>query len=86
MQLCSPGDTGGMGMGTPGAGTGACKQDGDCRAFSDYCTGCDCRALGKDDRDPACSGPGVRCLVDPCRDKVAVCREGRCVTADKPKP
>jgi hypothetical protein len=58
-----------------------CKQDGDCRTFSDYCTGCDCRALGKNDKDPTCSGPGVRCIADPCRDKQAVCKGGQCTIA-----
>jgi hypothetical protein len=62
---------------------GGCKQDADCRTFSDYCTGCDCRALGKDDKDPTCSGPGVRCLADPCRDKKAVCKNGQCAVASK---
>jgi len=64
------------------AGTGSaavCKQDGDCRTFSDYCTGCDCRALGKNEKDPTCAGPGVRCIADPCRDRVAACQDGRCV-------
>jgi hypothetical protein len=62
-----------------GGGGGACKQDSDCRTFSDYCTGCDCRALGKADKDPTCAGPGVRCIVDPCRDRSAACQDGRCV-------
>jgi hypothetical protein len=62
---------------------GGCKQDGDCRAFSDYCTGCDCRALGSSDKDPTCSGPGVRCLADPCRGKKAVCKNGQCTLAAK---
>jgi hypothetical protein len=63
--------------------TGGCKQDTDCRTFSDYCTGCDCRALLKSDKDPTCSGPGVRCIADPCRDKRAVCKNGQCALADK---
>jgi hypothetical protein len=70
----------------PPAPTGGCRQDSDCRAFSDYCTGCDCRALRKDDKDPTCSGPGVRCLVDPCRNKQGVCRNGQCALGDKPSP
>lgn len=61
-----------------------CSKDADCRAFSDYCTGCDCRALLKSEGDPKCSGPGVRCVADPCRDKSAVCRAGRCAIADAP--
>ena len=60
---------------------GACKTDADCRTFSDYCTGCDCRALSVDQKDPVCPGPGVQCLVDPCLNKQAVCRAGRCALA-----
>jgi hypothetical protein len=77
-QLCNEPDGGNLATGP------ACRQDGDCRLFSDYCTGCDCRALLKTDKDPLCSGPGVRCLADPCRDHVAVCRDGKCAAA-KPK-
>jgi hypothetical protein len=62
---------------------GGCKQDADCRTFSDYCTGCDCRALGKNEKDPTCGGPGVRCLADPCRDKTAVCKDGKCAVASR---
>jgi hypothetical protein len=80
-QLCED-DGGGLGG---GSGTSACKTDRDCRIFSDYCTGCDCRALGRNDGDPVCTGPGVRCLVDPCLNKVAACEAGRCVARDKPK-
>jgi hypothetical protein len=47
---------------------GGCKQDADCRTFSDYCTGCDCRALGKNDKDPTCGSPDRTVQV---RDKVA---------------
>jgi hypothetical protein len=62
-----------------GAGAGACKVNDDCRLFDDYCTGCDCRALAKTDPDPKCSGPGVRCTVQPCANKQAICEAGRCV-------
>jgi hypothetical protein len=74
-QLCndSPGDGGAAGP--------PCREDGECRLFSDYCTGCDCRALLKTDKDPLCSGPGVRCLADPCRNHTAVCRDGKCQAA-----
>lgn len=65
----------------PAAATGSCQTDADCRAFSDYCTGCDCRALAKGAPDPTCAGPGVRCLVDPCLDKRGRCDGGRCVIA-----
>ncbi|MEA2697914.1 MAG: hypothetical protein QOI66_2185, partial [Myxococcales bacterium] len=57
----------------------ACRVDSDCRLFDDYCTGCNCRALAKGDPDPTCSGPGVRCFVQPCLRKTAACVGGRCV-------
>jgi hypothetical protein len=55
-----------------------CRRDSDCRAFSDYCTGCDCRALASGEPDPVCPGPGVQCLVDPCFNQRAVCASGQC--------
>ena len=63
--------------------TGGCQTDADCRTFSDYCTGCDCRALSTSEPDPICDGPGVRCLVDPCGASTAVCntRTGACELA-----
>lgn len=56
-----------------------CASDADCRLFSDYCTGCDCRALRTVEVDPVCEGPGVRCFADPCGGKTAVCEQGACV-------
>ena len=56
-----------------------CRSDADCRAFAFMCTGCDCLALGPNDREPICDGPGVQCLVDPCLNKKAACDSGRCV-------
>ena len=53
--------------------TGGCTTDADCRTFADYCTGCDCRALGTSEPDPFCDGPGVRCFADPCLGQTAVC-------------
>jgi hypothetical protein len=58
-----------------------CRTNTDCRLFSDYCTGCDCRALGAGEVDPVCSGPGVRCFADPCLKQNAVCQAGRCAVA-----
>lgn len=58
--------------------TTACTTDADCRIFSDYCTGCDCRALAKGEADPVCDGPGVKCIADPCMGKAAVCEAGAC--------
>ncbi len=58
---------------------GACKSDADCRLFDDYCTGCDCRALSSSEKNPTCSGPGVRCLREPCGGLSAHCDAGKCV-------
>jgi hypothetical protein len=55
-----------------------CQVNADCRAFSDYCTGCDCRALANGDADPVCAGQGVLCFIDPCAHRVAVCQQGAC--------
>jgi hypothetical protein len=55
-----------------------CRRDRDCRTFSDYCTGCDCRALARGEPDPVCPGPGVQCFVDPCLNQHAVCVGGQC--------
>jgi hypothetical protein len=56
-----------------------CASDADCRAVADYCTGCDCRALGPREELPFCDGPGVRCLRDPCDGQTAVCEGSLCV-------
>lgn len=60
-----------------------CERDSDCQPVADYCTGCDCRSLAKGSSLPECPGPGVRCLVDPCTDRVARCVGGACVLAVK---
>jgi hypothetical protein len=65
-QLCPPPDG------------GACATDADCRLEADYCTGCDCRALGPKQTIPACPGPGVSCLRDPCGGRKARCVDRRC--------
>jgi hypothetical protein len=59
-----------------------CQTDADCRAFSDYCTGCHCRALSITEPDPTCEGPGARCLVDPCQNVQVGCNQGRCAAGD----
>jgi hypothetical protein len=56
-----------------------CLQDSDCRLVDDYCSGCDCRVLAKSSDLPACPGPGVQCLVAPCRGKLARCVNQACV-------
>jgi hypothetical protein len=65
---------------------GQCTTDADCRLFSDYCTGCDCRSLSTRDPDPTCSGPGVRCFADPCMNKTAVCVRGQCAQSSSQGP
>jgi hypothetical protein len=60
---------------------GACARDADCRLEADYCTGCDCRALATNQKLPACPGPGVACLIDPCDSKKAQCVNGACAVA-----
>ena len=62
----------------PAAG---CRANADCRLFSDYCTGCECRSLPTGAADPTCNGPGVQCFVDPCQGKSAVCTNGACVVS-----
>ncbi|HET6283515.1 MAG TPA: hypothetical protein VFH73_21340 [Polyangia bacterium] len=79
MPRCDPNDGGTTPK--PDASGAVCTVDSDCRLFDDYCTGCNCRALGKSETDPKCSGPGVRCLVQPCANKVAACKNGQCVVA-----
>lgn len=56
-----------------------CSSDADCSLMADYCTGCDCVALAKGQSIAPCSGPGVRCLADPCASKHAKCTSGHCV-------
>lgn len=70
--------TGGSGTSTGGKASAACAADSDCRAVADYCTGCDCRALGPGQTLPACTGPGVQCFADPCMGKTALCVNGSC--------
>jgi hypothetical protein len=78
------------GLCTPPGGTcvpvvcGSCAVDSDCRLFDDYCTGCDCRALAKNDPNPTCNGAGVQCLVQPCGFKITRCTSGRCVVIPVP--
>ena len=81
-----PAGTGGSAAGPAAPASGkACASDVDCRLVADYCTGCDCRPLAADAPNPACAGPGVRCLADPCLNKKAACDKGRCVAADAAK-
>ena len=63
--------------------TWACASDADCRLLDDYCTGCDCRALGPGGTLATCTGPGVDCFVAACFNKVPRCLQGQCVAAAK---
>jgi hypothetical protein len=76
----------GMSVPEPIDASPVCKVDSDCRLFSDYCTGCDCRALGLGEPDPVCAGPGVRCLANPCANKIASCLGGSCLVQSAPGP
>jgi hypothetical protein len=58
--------------------TSPCKTDWDCRKFSDYCEGCNCRALSVCEKDPVCTGGLANCFVDPCFNKEAYCKAGTC--------
>jgi hypothetical protein len=61
----------------------ACSSDSDCKAVSDTCEQCNCRALGKDGALPKCTGgKQVACVMDPCRGKHAVCSAGKCAISD----
>lgn len=62
-----------------GAKLHQCQRAQDCELQADYCIGCDCVALAQGESIPPCSGPGVRCLVDPCQMKKADCVNGFCV-------
>jgi hypothetical protein len=70
----------------PAPTVGACQTDADCRLVADYCKGCECRALAKDQSDPVCQGGGVQCFADPCREQAASCRLGACVSASTVPP
>ena len=70
----------------PPAGGGACMTDADCRVAADYCTGCDCRALATGQSLPPCSGPGVRCLRDPCTGSEGRLRERSCASSNESPP
>jgi hypothetical protein len=74
----APGDVGGT-CKPAGPAAGACSRDADCKLKANYCTGCDCMALGPGEDLQPCSGPGVRCLADPCGMKTAACENRRCV-------
>jgi hypothetical protein len=70
------GDVGGTCQ--PSAAEHACSSNADCSLKADYCTGCDCVALAPGESIKPCSGPGVRCLADPCMAKTAQCVNGTC--------
>ncbi|MET0595575.1 MAG: hypothetical protein ABW133_22950 [Polyangiaceae bacterium] len=64
---------------------GSCSTDSDCKAVSDTCDACNCRALSKDGSLAKCTGgKTVACVMDPCRGKHAVCTAGKCAVADGP--
>ena len=67
----------------PTPGPGLCQTDSDCRIYSDYCGGCNCRAvIPNAGAALPCTETAVQCLVDPCGQKMAVCVNGQCGVAD----
>lgn len=76
--VCDP-PTGGAPSTGGASGSATCTTVADCRLFDDYCTGCNCRALAKGEKDPVCSGPGVQCIIAPCDGHSVACRSGHCV-------
>lgn len=70
----------------PPPAPGSCTTDADCRLVSDYCKGCDCRALASDEKPPTCDTAGVQCLVDPCLNRAAVCQGGKCAAVSTAPP
>ena len=59
---------------------GTCTTAADCHLVSNYCDGCNCLSLTSGQKEPACSGTTVQCLVDPCSTKSAACVGGHCTT------
>lgn len=55
-----------------------CVASADCRAFSNYCDGCQCLSTGVLDPDPSCHATMVACFMDPCHHKKAACINGLC--------
>lgn len=64
---------------------GACSVDADCTTFSDFCDGCNCRALGVYQPDPVCTGVKVSCEMDPCLYHVKYCDGRTCKLRDLPQ-
>jgi hypothetical protein len=58
---------------------GTCTTAADCHLVSNYCDGCNCLSLTSGQKEPACSGTTVQCLIDPCSTKSAACVGGHCV-------
>ena len=67
----------------PGPTGAACNGDEDCRLEANYCSGCECIALGDGESLPKCPTIPVECLVDPCRQMEAQCQAGRCVAVSQ---
>ena len=63
----------------PTGGGGTCTTAADCHLVSNYCGGCNCLSLTAGEKEPACTGTMVQCLIDPCSTKSAACVGGHCV-------
>ena len=70
----------------PGSTQDQCATDADCRPFSDYCAGCNCRPRSTGEPEPVCSGRDVQCVADPCLGEVAICVEGQCTLTPREAP
>lgn len=65
-----------------GTGLDECRDDADCSLQANYCGGCNCDVvLTKSFVAPVRECDLVACLVDPCRELVAICKEAKCVAA-----
>lgn len=54
---------------------GSCRTDADCLLNDNYCGGCACQALGRNERPVTCADP-VMCFRQPCGGMVARCDAG----------
>lgn len=57
-----------------------CAGPSDCKLFASYCSTapCECLPLGKNESNPVCTGQTVKCLIDPCAGKTAICSGAKC--------
>jgi hypothetical protein len=61
----------------------SCAADSDCKASNSDCGECRCLNLHKDEQPPACNAPKVTCVIEPCRNKRAICGNAKCALKDE---